>query len=177
MFKLGETLTTKTKGFKMNIDFTKQALQSLANYIDTFLSINVSDPFYWFYGGSFRFDYIHEGSDLDVFVYIKDKTETDIIHYFHQHGFRCVYDSTYEGTKSFGMKHCNLPIHLNVISNDKAYKEMYEEHENLEKFLYNHPILRDSARYLKVSGKMKGSEIYRYLLNMAKTKPKHPCFK
>jgi len=148
-------------------------LQKMTEGIDSFLdNCNQEIEFTqkygrvsWFYGGSFRFNYTNGSSDLDVFIYVP-KGISSFLKFIRQYDFDVVNDTYYKGTCSISTKNKFANVHTNVICNSLIYNEMKKQHDRIERFLNENPILRNVARNLKIYNKVKGVDVYRLFLRL-----------
>ena len=143
--------------------------------------MNLSETFYrgiaetmWYYcdkheipnfiGGSRRFEFYTNESDLDIFVYLKDQNIQKHLGEFFDMGFRSdVKSDMYPGeVLSF-----HGIIHVAILKDLGSFVLLQKNHDRVAKYLIENITFREFARSLKCRG-VKGSLIYRSLLDLAK---------
>lgn len=158
---------------KKTLDETTQAMRE---YWDKYLPHNIPH----FVGGSRRFGYEHETSDLDIFVFTPEQfvagraVKARLIDALKIHGFKRIYgDEAYrlgEGTEVWRLMsnhdfHTGRPTHtmdMVLMTNGRQWSRYKEEHELLEKSINDNPELRDFARAMHDVG-IKGTLVYKTL--------------
>ena len=123
-----------------------------------------------FIGGSNRFGYQNGNSDLDIFCY-SEMNESPIRFLMKNYGgfYEMVPYTSFMGG-SLGFKSDKWNTHVIIIKDVNYYNHVSHQHDEIEKFLNEHPIVRDTIRQTKSClPKLKGKTIYKILLNLART--------
>lgn len=136
-------------------------IEIFKEYLTSFLD---SQGYKNFIAGSKRFGYDSETSDLDIIVYAENNYKHDsLLSFFIENGFiraGSSYGENVSSVWSLGNK-----IHINVFNNEKEYENLREEHLAVEKVLKKNPILIKFIKEIKLYAPIKGSFIYRSLIN------------
>lgn len=132
----------------------------------------------WFIGGSYRFGYHNESSDLDFFVFWNDndeRVEIPFHNYLIMNGFNPINPANmveypHHGTRVF--KHGKYDIHVIIFENHMRWKALELNHNNIEKYLKDNPQIVSFIKEMK--GKFnnefsfKGKWIYKTLIELVK---------
>ena len=114
-----------------------------------------------FIGGSYRFGYSDEYSDVDIFVNTLNSYPDDLVNEL----FNGVLTHNYETKKSYGYggtQYCNgNNIHVTFYP-EKVYNCVKKEHTIVERFLNKNKILRKMRPLAE-----KGSVFYKHILALA----------
>ena len=117
-----------------------------------------------FIGGSRRFKFYTNESDLDIFICLKDSNYQKHLNEFFDMGFRLDTKSDmYPGeVLSF-----HGIIHVAILKNLDSFTTLQENHILISELLNQNKNFRDFARFLKCRG-VKGSLIFRSLVDLIK---------
>ena len=116
-----------------------------------------------FLGGSRRFGYGNERSDIDIMVHISGgwKNEMTLGSSLRALGFTPNY-SPYENSSSSVWVLGTL-FHLSIFMHEGAFRDLYDEHIKIETALRKAPLLKDFIISLKRNTNMTGATLYRML--------------
>jgi hypothetical protein len=117
----------------------------------------------FFLGGSRRFEYQHNFSDVDFHCFVEKEKENEFSSYLFHNGFRLDMTKKTEEYPAIPF-HFHHLVHI-VIHNDRQiYDQLRTDHQRLHKHIIENPVLKSVAKSMKMYG-LRGSRIYRILLH------------
>ena len=136
----------------------EQILDIIEKFFVEYLEENRID---YFIGGSRRFGYATNGSDIDIHVCITDFHKKAVfIDLLTQSAFRIEHDTSmlyHADTYNFkGL------IHIIFQSSARQFNLISDDHDMLDEFISSNPSLCQQALEMKIKG-CSGSEIYKTL--------------
>jgi hypothetical protein len=163
----------------MNYKFEETIKQAIIevtkNTFDMFNKRQQIQSLDYFMGGSQRFGYNNDDSDIDFFINIKEEGYSEsisdnLMKFLYNNGFNQV-DNTNHGAYSFVDRlfiHYQFKIHILIIKNNFYFENLKQDHNRIEIFLNNNPVVREYIKALKETkiSDMKGKNIYKSLLTL-----------
>lgn len=128
----------------------------------------------WFLGGSFRFGYYTENSDLDFFIHAENKCMMNICHFMVMNDFEYMNPDEMvlypHGTR--GYKHLKYNIHIIIFEDYDRWERLRKEHNEIESYLSKNGGILIFIKTMKeiMCDEIKGKWFYRVLLNMVVNK-------
>jgi len=164
--------------------FVEMSLSSLyASMLDFFNYYNESDfgKVMFFLGGSFRFNYHDENSDLDFFIHqgcgIERNGKLNIDTYLRMNDFRLMnpverVDYPFETT---GFTHIKHNIHVILFDDFTRWDKLRIKHDNIETYISENPeilrfIKQMKNKFNKQDFNFKGKWFYKTLEDLCKKK-------
>jgi hypothetical protein len=131
----------------------------------TMISFLEAKGYQVFVGGSRRFGYSDERSDIDLMVLSKvGKFRLNMA--LVSMGFSRAADlMAMQYEEESEVWHLGKLIHICIFKNERQFNELKEEHVRIEKILKKNILMRDFIKGLKSTGTISGAIIYRILRN------------
>ena len=138
---------------------TSRMFAALFNHITEVFDLTCTP---YFLGGSFRFGYQNNSSDMDLFI-LCNNPDIFIKELFSEDVDSIAINSSYS-SETGGVHHkgFNGLVDFIFIKDEKSFCALKNEHEEISKFLVKNSYLRDFISNLPASN-LKGKDIYRTL--------------
>jgi hypothetical protein len=123
-----------------------------------------------FIGGSRRFGYSNANSDLDIFAFLPPLVINQVILDFERNGFVETPKNVDYCVGLYTILTFQHSIHLNIFVSQESFEILKTEHNRVEQFLINNPILTHFIENLKgydANDSVKGILIYTTLKNLS----------
>ena len=149
------------------MDLNKRLVVALTDEIEKWCSDNTIRVFI---GGSRRFGYATEKSDIDFFIYKRERKinfEDKINWKLLSSGFKLISseDHSSAGYPIGDLYSWNGVVHILVMYAESQFEELKLEHDHLVVFLDDHPLLIGIIADLK-NNELNGANVYRHLLQL-----------
>ena len=163
-----EAITSVLENSRDGVDYEvlppriKEALLAVNNKLDLFYDNH-------FLGGSYRFGWATEHSDIDIMVYapterVEQEQVPDVHHLIYGLGATiCNKDLNYPFSILLQTEYFGIKVHLSVTTDINRFDSLFRQHKIVSVLVYKYPILCDLMRLVRMSGAQK----FRALLRVA----------
>lgn len=159
-----------------NCDFIQNVKNNMVCIItemfDRFNNCQQIKSLKYFIGGSHRFNYATDRSDIDIFVNIQEEGYTEsitdnFIHFLYGNGFMEVNNSDpAHGEYIFADKlfsHTQFKIHILLIEKQEYFERLRNEHKTIADILKDNSIIIDFILELKKNLRLPNDKMGKYI--------------